>query len=591
MRGAASAGASTTFGALSSIFFDCSASDVLERLAPLEVHDLIGEVEPVHRVVGVGDQARIFGRDFHPREAVRERGAADQDRTIDAGGLQILRRRDHHLRRLDQQARQPDRVGAVLAERLDQFFGRHLDAEIDDAVAVVAENYLDQVFADVVNVALDGRENNLALGRALGLLHVRFEMRDRGLHRLGRLQNFGDDHLVGVEQAPDLVHALHQRAVDDFERAARRQRLVEVLDQAVLRAFEDVAGEAIVERHRLAIFGGDGAFALAEMCGECGDRIVAAPPDQILGELALLFGNRRIALQLFGVDDREVEAGLHAMIEHHGVQHFAAGLRQSEGDVGDAEDGFATRQRLLDQPDAFDRFDAGADIIFVAGADREDQRIEDDVLGLDAVLFGEQLERALRDLQFALARDGLRLLLVLVDASDDQRGAEAARERHDFLEAILAVFEVDRIDQRLARRALERFFDHAVIGRIDHQRNFDFLDLDFEKAGDVGHLVAIRILQAYVEDVRAAAHLHAPDFGRFLDLALRDQPLELAAAEHVGALADDHGARVVVDDQSLDARDDRAPQRRAFSRTFARDRFAPAGGCARASCRSIRRPD
>ena len=368
---------------------------MLERLAPLEVHDLIGEIETVHRVVGVGDEARILGRDFHSREPVRERGAADQDRTIDARGLQVLRRRDHHLRRLHQQARQPDGVGAVLAERLDQFLGRNLDAEIDDAVAVVAENDLDQVLADVVNVALDGRENNLALGRALGLLHVRFEVRDRGLHRLGRLQNFGDDHLVGVEQAPDFVHALHQRAVDDFERAAGGQRFVEVVDEAVLGTLEDVAGQSIVERHRLAILGGDGAFARAEVCGECGNRIVAAPPDQILGEFAFLFGNRRIAMQLFGIDDREIEAGLHAVIEHHGVQHFAARLGQSERDVRDAEDGFATRQRLLDQPDAFDRFDAGADIVFVAGADREDERIEDDVFGLDAVFFGEQLERAL----------------------------------------------------------------------------------------------------------------------------------------------------------------------------------------------------
>ena len=185
----------------------------------------------------------------------------------------------------------------MLAERFDQFLGLHLDAQIHDPVAVVAENNLDQVLADVVDVALDRRENNLALGRALGFLHVRLEMRDRRLHRLGRLQNLGDDHLVGVEQAADLVHALHQRAVDDFERAARGQSLVEVIDQAVFRAFENITRQATVERHRLAILGGDGAFALAEMCGEGGNRIVAAPPDQILGEFALFFGNRRVTVQ------------------------------------------------------------------------------------------------------------------------------------------------------------------------------------------------------------------------------------------------------------------------------------------------------
>src|ERR1019366_7084499 len=73
----------------------------------------------------------------------------------------------------------------------------------------------------------------------------------------------------------------------------------------------------------------------------------------------------------------------------------------------------------------------------------------------------------------------------------------AARQRHDLLEAILAVFEIDRIDQRLARHALERLFDHAMIGRIDHQGHFDFFDFNFEKAGDIRHLVAIGILQAY----------------------------------------------------------------------------------------------
>ena len=77
-----------------------------------------------------------------------------------------------------------------------------------------------------------------------------------------------------------------------------------------------------------------------------------------------------------------------------------------------------------------------ADIVAVAGADREDQRVEDDVLGRDAVLFGEQLERALRDLQFALAGHRLRLLLVLVDTTDDQRRAEAPRERDHALEAL-----------------------------------------------------------------------------------------------------------------------------------------------------------
>ena len=41
---------------------------------------------------------------------------------------------------------------------------------------------------------------------ALGLLHERFEIGDRGLHRLGALQHLGDDELVVVEEPADFVH-------------------------------------------------------------------------------------------------------------------------------------------------------------------------------------------------------------------------------------------------------------------------------------------------------------------------------------------------------------------------------------------------
>ena len=43
------------------------------------------------------------------------------------------------------------------------FVGRHHHAEIDDLVAVAAEHDADDVLADVVHVALDGRQHDLAL--------------------------------------------------------------------------------------------------------------------------------------------------------------------------------------------------------------------------------------------------------------------------------------------------------------------------------------------------------------------------------------------------------------------------------------------
>ncbi len=233
---------------------------------------------------------------------------------------------------------------------------------------------------------------------ALGLLHVRLEVADRGLHRLGRLQHLGDDHLVGVEEPADLVHAGHQRAVDDLERPAppaapRRDRR---------RALPWSPRGCSAPGARRAAGSSQSSTVCLRRCGRG-----SAPRRRRSGRRrATRSGPRRaarsssgidgVALELLGVDDRHVEAGLHAVVEEDRVQHLAAGRRQAEGDVGDAEDGLAARQLLLDQADALDRLDAGADVVLVAGADREDQRVEEDVLRRDAVLLGQQLVRALR---------------------------------------------------------------------------------------------------------------------------------------------------------------------------------------------------
>ena len=65
--------------------------------------------------------------------------------------------------------------------------------------------------------------------------------------------------------------------------------------------------------------------------------------------------------------------------------------------------------------------------------------------------------------------------------------------------------------------------------------------------------------------MRAAPHLQPPDFSRLLDLALRHETLEFAAAENVGPFTDHHRACAFVDHQSLDAGDDRSLRPRNFT--------------------------
>ena len=78
--------------------------------------------------------------------------------------------------------------------------------------------------------------------------------------------------------------------------------------------------------------------------------------------------------------------------------------------------------------------------------------------------------------QLALAGEGLGLQLVLVDGADDQRGAVSAGQGADALEFLLAVFEVDGVDDAFALALGERQLDGARIGGVDHDRRFDLAD-------------------------------------------------------------------------------------------------------------------
>ena len=172
----------------------------------------------------------------------------------------------------------------------DQLLGRHLDAQVDHLVAVVAEDDLDQVLADVVHVALHGGQHDLAARGGVGLLHELLEVADGGLHGLGGLQHLGDDQLVGGEQPADLGHAGHQRPVDDVERRSRPPCSFSSRSaiETVLGAFDDVVRQALVQRQaRPPLLPAlDGR---AEMLGDRGDVELVDGDLLLAGLLAPVF--------------------------------------------------------------------------------------------------------------------------------------------------------------------------------------------------------------------------------------------------------------------------------------------------------------
>ena len=168
---------------------------------------------------------RVVGRDLDRRVHAARRRAADQQRAVEAFALHLGGDEAHLVERRRDEAREPDDVGLLALGGLEDLRRRHHDAEIDHLVVVALEHDADDVLADVVHVALDGRHDDLAGGglrlEARGLLlrlEVGLQVGDRLLHHARRLHDLRQEHLAGAEQVADDVHAGHQRALDDVQR-------------------------------------------------------------------------------------------------------------------------------------------------------------------------------------------------------------------------------------------------------------------------------------------------------------------------------------------------------------------------------------
>ena len=151
-------------------------------------------------------------------------------------------------RALHQEAAHPEGVGLVFLEGAQHLVDADLDAEVEDLVAVVGEDDVDQVLADVVHVTLDGGEHDASASALVALFHVGLQVGDRRLHRLGALEDEGELHLAGREEVTDLAHAVEEELVDDVERRhALGHGGVEVALEPDARAVDDAPAQAVVE--------------------------------------------------------------------------------------------------------------------------------------------------------------------------------------------------------------------------------------------------------------------------------------------------------------------------------------------------------
>ena len=240
---------------------------------------------------------------------------------------------------------------------------RHHDAEVDHLVIVAGEHDADDVLADVVHVALDGRHHDLAVRRALRdaarqpalcllLLHERHQIGDRLLHHARRLHHLRQEHLAGAEQVADDVHAVHQRAFDHVERPLGQ--LARLLGVGL-----DEIGDAVHQRMRQPLLHrplapGEidvlgllpGAAELVRQRQQPLGRVGPAVEHHVLASSAQLRIDLVIDRQLPGIDDAHVHAGLDGVIEEHRVHRLAHRLvaAEREREVRDAARDVRVRQ-------------------------------------------------------------------------------------------------------------------------------------------------------------------------------------------------------------------------------------------------------
>ncbi len=530
-------------------------------------------------------------------------GAADQQRNVEALALHFGGDERHLVERGRDEAGEADDVDLLLLGLIEDALRRHHHAEIDDLEIVAGEHDADDVLADVVHVALHRGEQDfsgvlplVALG--LAGLDIGQQIGHRRLHHARRLHHLRQKHLSRAEQVADLVHAGHQRAFDHVERARRTgARLFDVgvdeighaIDEGIFKPRLDArlapGGVLLTRLSRLA------AILLGERQQALGG-VGTAVEHHVLAGLAQFRIDLLIDRELAGVDDAHVHADGDGVIEEHAVHRLAHGLvaAKRERQIAHAAGDMGVGQLLADFARGLDEIDAVMIVLLDAGRDREHIGIEDDVLGREADLLGQDLVSARADLDLACEGVGLALF---VEGHDHGRRAVAAHDLGLFDEFGLALLHRNRIDRRLALKAFQAGLDHFEFRGIDHHRHARDIRLGGDEIEKLDHDL-LRIQQALVhvdvDDLRAIGDLVARDLERGRIVAGLDQLAEFRRAGDIGALADVHEIDVGRQRERLEARE---PQQRLDDRNgraaSRRRRAWRWRGYAPAWCRSSRR--
>ena len=128
----------------------------------------------------------------------------------------------------------------MLLERGQVLLHRVVDPDVDHLEPRPLEHHPHEVLADVVDVALDGADDDLADRFGPGLGQERTQDRHPPLHRVGGHQDLGDEQDAVAEVHADDAHALDEGLVEHARGAP-------AAPEEEVRALLDLLLEAVVE--------------------------------------------------------------------------------------------------------------------------------------------------------------------------------------------------------------------------------------------------------------------------------------------------------------------------------------------------------
>ena len=312
----------------------------------------------------------------------------------------------------------------------------------------------DDVFADIVDVPLDGGHQDAAAALKFLPLHLHLQAGETGLHGVGRLHDLGQEEDILLKTPPHLLQAGQKALVADLHRdQSLAQRLFHQGNDAVPVALDNRPGKPFADGQRAV-----GRRGLHRFRG-----LFAAIGLDVESRLAITVQEHHGRAPgihhgpVLGVDDGGVQSGLHGHGEE--CRRDQRPLGQAKGDVADPQYR-GEFQFLFDQPDGPQGF--GGPFLF--GADRQGQTVDDDV-GIRYTVPPGGVADAAGDDQPPLGGIGNPLL---VQGQADHGGPVLFGQRQHAAQALgLARY---RVDQDLAVGRLESPLQGGRIGGIEHQR-------------------------------------------------------------------------------------------------------------------------